>query len=119
MPQNIKEGYLSDGWDVDEIDGHDYQAIYQALRKTTLSRNKPTAIIAGTVMGKGVSFMEDKYEFHGKALSQDQYKKALDELKIDDDLAIHQERRKQIKVSIHKETEPDYLKQKIAIETGV
>ncbi|KKK66516.1 hypothetical protein LCGC14_2963300, partial [marine sediment metagenome] len=69
MPQNIKANYLADGWDILEIDGHNYQEIYQALRKAVNNKNSPVAIIAQTSMGKGVSFMEDKFEFHGMPLS--------------------------------------------------
>ena len=49
--------------------------------KAKNSKNKPTAIIAKTILGKGVSFMENKYDWHGKAPSQEEAKKALDELK--------------------------------------
>ena len=86
MPQNIKENYLADGWDVLEIDGHNYQEIYQALREAVNNKNSPVAIMAQTSMGKGVSFMEDKFEFHGMPLSFDQCKAALPELGFDDNL---------------------------------
>jgi len=86
MPQNIKENYLADGWKVLEIDGHDHQQIYQALREAIKSEDSPVVVLARTVMGKGVSFMEDKYEYHGKALSVDECRKALKELDIEDDL---------------------------------
>ncbi len=86
MPQNIKANYLADGWDILEIDGHNYQEIYQALREAVNNKNSPVAIIAQTSMGKGVSFMEDKFEFHGMPLSFDQCKAALPELGFDDNL---------------------------------
>ena len=86
MPQNIKANYLADGWDVLEIDGHNYQEIYQALREAVNNKNSPVAIIAQTTMGKGVSFMEDKFEFHGMPLSFAQCKAALPELGFDDNL---------------------------------
>ena len=85
MPQNIVENYKSDGWRVLEIDGHDFQDIYTGLREATLS-HQPTMILARTVMGKGVSFMEGKEEYHGRALTLDEYKKAVVELGIEDDL---------------------------------
>lgn len=86
MPQNIKANYLADGWDILEIDGHNYQEIYQALREAVNNKNSPVAIIAQTNMGKGVSFMEDKFEFHGMPLSFDQCKVALPELGFDGNL---------------------------------
>ncbi|MCS7201693.1 MAG: transketolase [Dictyoglomus sp.] len=96
MPQNIKENYLSDGWEVIEVDGHDFQDIYQGIRKA-ISDGKPTAILAHTVMGKGVSFMENKFEFHGRALKIDEYKKALEELGIEDDLEKYRKMREEFK----------------------
>lgn len=81
MPQNIAENYSSDGWSVIEIDGHDHQEIYKALKKG-INDNAPTVIIAHTHMGKGVSFMEDKAEYHGKALTYEEYKKAIEELNV-------------------------------------
>jgi len=86
MPQNIKANYLADGWDILEIDGHNYQEIYQALREAVNNKNSPVAIMAQTSMGKGISFMEDKFEFHGMPLSLDQYKAALPELGFDNNL---------------------------------
>jgi transketolase len=85
MPQNIVENYKSDGWRVIEVNGHDFQEIYQGLREATLSHH-PTMILAHTVMGKGVSFMEGKEEYHGRALNLEEFKKAVQELGIEDDL---------------------------------
>jgi len=85
MPQNIARNYGSDEWQVLEVDGHHLQDIYVAFRKATLSR-QPTVIIAHTTMGKGVSFMEGKEEFHGRALTPDEFKRAIQELGMEDDL---------------------------------
>jgi transketolase len=85
MPQNIGKNFESDGWRVIEVDGHQFQEIYGALRQAILSHH-PTAIIAHTIMGKGVSFMEGNEEYHGRALNLDEYKKATQELKVEDDL---------------------------------
>jgi transketolase len=85
MPQNIVENYKSDGWRVIEVNGHDFQEIYRGLREATLSHH-PTMILAYTTMGKGVSFMGGKEEFHGRALNLDEYKKAAQELGVEDDL---------------------------------
>lgn len=83
MPQNIRANYLADGWEVLEIDGHNHQEIYQALGEAIKNKKSPVAIMARTTMGKGVSFMENKFEFHGKPLSLDQCKAALSELGFD------------------------------------
>jgi transketolase len=85
MPQNILQNFESDGWRVIEAEGHQFQEIYAAFREATLSKH-PTVIIAHTVMGKGVSFMEGKEEFHGSALTLQEYKKAIQELGVEDDL---------------------------------
>ncbi len=85
MPDNIREAYEADGWEVIETDGHDFQKLYGSIREA-ISRKAPVAILAHTVMGKGVSFMENKYEYHGKALKEDQLEEALKELGIENDL---------------------------------
>lgn len=92
MPQNIEKNFSSDGWKVIEVDGHQFQEIYGAFREAILSRY-PTAIIAHTTMGKGVPFMEGKEEFHGRALTLKEYKKAIQELKVEDDLDRYREMR--------------------------
>jgi transketolase len=94
MPQNISKNFESDGWRVTEVDGHYFQEIYTALREATLSKH-PTMIITHTTMGKGVSFMEGKEEFHGRALTFEEYKRAIQELEVEDDLdRYHQNRGK-------------------------
>jgi len=85
MPQNIVRNFESDGWRVKEVNGHQFQEIYTAFREATFSK-RPTLILAHTTMGKGVSFMEGKEEFHGRALTLEEYKKAIQELGVDDDL---------------------------------
>ena len=85
MPQNISKNFESDGWRVMEVEGHQLQEIYTAFREATFSE-RPAAIIAHTIMGKGVSFMEGKEEFHGRALTLEEYKKAIQELGVEDDL---------------------------------
>ncbi len=84
MPVNIKGNYLSDGWEVLEVDGHDHQALYQAIRES-LFREEPVAIIAHTVMGKGVSFMEGDEEYHGRALKEKEMTQAFRELEVEND----------------------------------
>lgn len=90
MPQNIAEEYRVAGWNVLEVDGHDPDALYKAWRKAYLSETDkpehPTVIIGKTIMGKGVSFMEGDYHFHGVAPDKDQSLQALTELGLDNDL---------------------------------
>ena len=65
------------GWHVLEIDGHDIPAIYSACEKARATKGKPTLAVAHTVKGKGVSFMENVVDWHGKAPSQEQAKIAI------------------------------------------
>ncbi len=67
------------GWEVVSIDGHNFNEIYQAVEKGKVSE-KPFAIIANTVKGKGVSFMENNAGWHGKAPNDEQFEQALKEL---------------------------------------
>lgn len=80
MPQNIRHNYESDGWKVLEVNGHDISQIHSALIDAEQS-TVPTMILAHTVMGKGVDFMENKEKFHGTALSEEQLDEALKILK--------------------------------------
>ena len=68
------------GWDVIEINGHDYNEIYEAIEQGKKAQ-KPFAIIANTIKGKGVSFMENQAGWHGKAPNDEQLAQALEELK--------------------------------------
>jgi transketolase len=68
------------GWHTIETDGHDLSLVLQALREASETKGQPTAIIARTVKGKGVSFMEDNPDFHGKAPTPDQLVRALQEV---------------------------------------
>ncbi len=94
MPVNIKANYEADGWKVFEIDGHNYQEIYQAIRKALNEKDYPVCIIAKTVMGKGVSFMENVEAYHGKPLAVEEYRRALNELGVEDNLEYYAEKRK-------------------------
>ena len=68
------------GWNVLEIDGHDMAAVVESLNVAKGHRGQPTCIIASTVKGKGVTFMENNNEFHGKAPNQEQLEVALAQL---------------------------------------
>jgi transketolase len=75
----FREKWQAFDWNTIRIDGHDMMAILQALDASQLS-DRPTAIIAHTIKGKGVSFMEGKAEWHGKAPNNEEFEKALAEL---------------------------------------
>lgn len=68
------------GWSVREIDGHSLPAVTAALREVPFEKAKPSLIFMHTVKGKGVSFMENRLEWHYKSPNDAEYKKALEEL---------------------------------------
>ena len=68
-------------WEVIEIDGHNLQEIFDAIEKAK-QNDKPVVIIADTIKGKGVSFMENNAGWHGKAPNDDEYEKAMKELAL-------------------------------------
>ncbi len=78
----IDKKFESFGFNVISIDGHDFNQIKDALNRASKLKNKPTCIIAKTIKGKGVSYMENKVEWHGKAPNEEQYKIAMQELSI-------------------------------------
>lgn len=76
----IDKKFEAFGWNVLRIDGHNFEEILNALNEARNTKGKPTMIIAETVKGKGVSFMENQVGWHGKAPNEEQARKALDEL---------------------------------------
>ena len=76
---NLKEKFEAFGWNAQEINGHDMQAIIDAIDNTNTS-DRPNVIIAKTIKGKGVSFMENQVGWHGKAPNEEEYKQAMEEL---------------------------------------
>ncbi len=79
-PYPIAEKFAAFGWYVIEIDGHCFDAIEKAFEEAKTVKGKPTCIVAKTVKGKGVSFMEDKCDWHGSAPNAEQYATAMEEL---------------------------------------
>jgi len=67
-------------WAVKEIDGHSHKEIYESLAKIPFAINKPSVIVANTVKGKGIDFMEDKLLWHYKSPSEEQYNSAIKQL---------------------------------------
>lgn len=76
---NLPDKLKSFNWNVLEIDGHNIQEIYEAIEESKLS-DKPTVIVANTIKGKGVSFMENNAGWHGKAPNKEDFEKAMLEL---------------------------------------
>ena len=80
MPVDIAADFAADGWGVIHTDGHDVSALYAAIAAAVADRSRPVAVIAETVIGKGVSFMEGRAEFHGRGLTPEEYEHACVEL---------------------------------------
>ena len=78
----LKEKFESFGFKVYEIDGNNIEEIIDAFEKCKTVKNKPSVIIAKTIIGKGISFMENNHKWHGKAPSLEEYNKAMEELNI-------------------------------------
>lgn len=97
MPQNVADEWAASGWNVMEIEGHDFDAIFEtlaAIRRGEAARpDRPTVIIARTIMGKGVPFMENKAHFHGSAASDEQFAEAMKHLGLPNRLTAYQARR--------------------------
>lgn len=84
----LKEKLSSFGYHVIEIDGHDMEQILGALSEAKETKGKPTFIVANTVKGKGVSFMENVPKWHSSGLSDEEYEVAMKELtKKEEELA--------------------------------
>ncbi len=88
MPVKVREDYQAAGWNVVYVpDGNNFQEVYKSLRRAVtgenLTENIPVALVMRTVMGKGISFMENKAKYHGSPLPPDDCRKALEELGAD------------------------------------
>lgn len=79
-PYPIDEKFKAFGFEVINIDGHDFDQIREAFAKAKTVKGKPTAIIAKTHKGQGVSYMTDQAGWHGKAPNAEQYEQAMEEL---------------------------------------
>ncbi|MBQ1451293.1 MAG: transketolase [Clostridia bacterium] len=80
-PYPIDEKFKAFGFNVINIDGHDFDQIDEAFTQAENCKGKPTAIIAKTIKGKGVSFMENQVGWHGKGPNEEEYNAAMAELK--------------------------------------
>jgi len=78
--ESLADRWKAFGWNVITVNGHDHVALIQAFELAQITKNKPTVILAKTLMGKGVKSIEDDYGWHGKAPSKEQLKGFLNEL---------------------------------------
>lgn len=76
----LKEKWVSFGWAVSEVDGHNIKELIGTFNSIPFVIEKPTMVIANTIKGKGISFMENKYEWHNKVPDDEQFKLAYKEL---------------------------------------
>ncbi len=78
---DIEQKFRAFGFQTVVIDGHNIESIIRALTIAEMTKGKPTAIICKTIKGKGISFMENQIDWHGKAPNDEEYKIAMQELK--------------------------------------
>ena len=76
----LDEKFKSFGFEVINVDGHNVEELIKAFNQAKKIKGKPTAIIANTIKGKGVSFMENQAGWHGKAPNDEEYEQAMKEL---------------------------------------
>jgi transketolase len=79
-PYPIDEKFRAFGWELIETDGNNIMQLRETFRKIPLKKGKPTLVIANTIKGKGVSFMENEKKWHHGVPSDEQYKLAISEL---------------------------------------
>ena len=77
----MKEKFAAFGWNTLEIDGHDIPQIIEAIDAAKAEKGRPTFVVCNTVKGKGVSLMENQAGWHGSAVTEEVYQKAMAELK--------------------------------------
>ncbi len=91
----LADKFIAFGWDVQEIDGHNIDQLRAAIQKGFMTKGKPSVILARTIMGKGISWMEGDYKWHGVPPNEEQAKKALVDLaptKFGDFIALEWEK---------------------------
>jgi transketolase len=84
MPiEPLADKWQSFGWDVKEIDGHNMHEILTVFYDLKKQQENPTIIIAHTIKGKGVSYMENQLNWHGKSPNEEQFQQAMKELEVE------------------------------------
>ncbi len=81
--ESIKDRWSAFGWKVKEINGHNFQEIFEALDEAKEHKKQPSLIILNTIKGKGISYMENNVDFHGVAPNEMEYKLAMEELDLE------------------------------------
>lgn len=99
MPQRVRADYQAAGWNVLYVEnGNDWEGIFQALKRVhhhaVDDPRRPSVIVAHTVMGKGVSFMENKAKYHGSPLSDAEAAAAFEELGLENGIPLLREKRR-------------------------
>lgn len=79
LKYDIQALFIAHGWETIRVDGHNIEMLYEVISRNSLS-NKPRAIIADTIKGKGISFMENNNEWHHNKLNQEKFELAINEL---------------------------------------
>ena len=79
-PEPFASKFESFGWNVSDVNGHDFDELRNAFEQAEQVKDKPTVIIAHTIKGKGVSYMENQLGWHGKAPNDEEYEIAMKEL---------------------------------------
>lgn len=79
-PTPFDEKFMAFGWNVIEIDAHNFNQIEKAIEEAKTVKDKPTLVLAKSIKGKGVSFMENQAKWHGAAPNKEQYEQAIEEL---------------------------------------
>lgn len=115
MPVDLIAEFSASGWEIRTAKGHDLNDLYSALKPS--DQKKPRLVLAETVMGKGVSFMENRADFHGRALKPDELQMALEELGVADNMeALSAERAEYIETTGRRYSESPFPEK--AVNTG-
>lgn len=103
----LADKYRSFGWDVLPVDGHDMSQIIDAFERARSMKGRPVVLLAHTVKGKGVSFMEDQAGWHGRAPNHEELVKALEELRLKDQIPLQHllDRAKQYQAEVDRKLE--------------
>lgn len=78
----LPEKWEAFGWHVQVVDGHDTDAIKEAINTAKAMKEKPSVIIANTIKGKGISFMENQYKWHSGQITEEQFVQGMRELEV-------------------------------------
>lgn len=114
MPVEISAEFAANGFKVLEVDGHSFDDLYRALKTANDDHLHPHLILAHTTMGKDISFIENMSEYHGKALTDEQYERAMEELGLEDNIQVHRAKR----ADVHFDIEHEAASEPVSVVTG-